>query len=129
MRRPGFDMPPLEQMDCPHKAVMWPKSAVDAYGEVKIGAGVELRVRWEGRRRQSADPNGNPIIIEADVKVLQEVKVGSLMWKGKLDDYASANKPELMEVVGHDPVDDLHGRVTERWVQLTKFRRTPPKGP
>ncbi len=61
------------------KAVLWTFAGYDGHGDVKVSAAVEVDVRWEERRSETLDVNGNSIAVDATAVVGQEISVGSVM--------------------------------------------------
>lgn len=133
-------MPHPETAYRTQKALLWPASGFDAYGQPKVGEPVELLVRWNAKRREATDPQGNSIMLDATVVVDREVAVGGTMWlaadqspgsgtalsqwygtgSGDVDD-------EVMRVAIYSETPDLKGRVARRTVGLQRFRDTLPE--
>jgi hypothetical protein len=119
-------MPAPELNGRHQKAVLWEKVGLDNYGNPTLDASpVEIVVRWEEGRSESIDDNGNPIGVDAQVIVAQEIPVGSIMWRGAL-----ANLPNpptgLKQVISYNETPDIKGRVTFRKVSLVRYSETLP---
>lgn len=117
-------MPALETTELNQKAVLWAADGYDDHGEPKVDAGVEIDCRWENVTREVAGPGGTPIAIEAEVVVDRDVAIGSRMWLGELDDYASTETKLFTAAFEKTP--DLKGRNYRRVVLLSRASDTLP---
>jgi hypothetical protein len=108
------------------KAVLWMYNSDDEYGDPKVDASVEISCRWEKRRSQSVDAEGNAIAVEAEVMVDREIKVDSILWKGEKNDYDASTATDYMQVKVYDEVPDVKNRFVERIVKLAKWGDTLP---
>lgn len=118
-------MPDLESIDRPRKAVLWPATGVDGFGQPTVGAPVELDVMWNGVTREVRDPNGNSVTIDATVHVDRAVAKGSIMWLGALTDVPTP-VVDAMQVWTYNGTEDLKGRLTTHWVLLMRFKGQLP---
>ncbi|MHC4686853.1 MAG: hypothetical protein ACYTEW_21465 [Planctomycetota bacterium] len=118
-------MPTPESSDRKQKAVLWAATGFSDYGRHKVSDPVEIKVRWEERRREFTDANGNTIAVDASVVVDREVAVGSIMWLGKKADLATP-PVNLKEVVGYGAIPDVKGRKIRRTVLLTRYSNELP---
>ncbi len=108
------------------KATLWTKNGDDDYGGAKVNAKVEIKVRWEEKRSEAVDKDGNTIAIDATVVVDQEIAVGSIMWLGALADVADP-PVNLKEVVVYNETPDLKSRgIPRRTVGLVKYSNQLP---
>lgn len=126
-------MPPLETSALHQRAVLWSKVRDDAYGEVVVSADPdEITVRWENRRFEMTEPDGAKVAIEAVVTVAQAVVIGSLLWKGELEDLVGTGGPDyttqgyLMQVHSFEEIPDIKGRAVYRELFLRRYRNTMP---
>lgn len=124
-KRPGpYPMPANRSLH--QKAVLWMYNGDDDYGDPKVDASVEIDCRWEKRRSQSQDAEGNAIAVEAEVVVGREIKVDSILWKGEKNDYDASTATDYMQVKVYDEVPDVRNRYVERIVKLVKWGDTLP---
>lgn len=107
------------------KAVHWPLYGYDGNGEPTVSSPQEITCRWEDVTRQIMGDNGTPIAIDAEVWVDTDVAEGSMMWKGQLIDLPDP-ATDIMEVVGHDEIPDVKGRVSETVLYLKRYRDSLP---
>jgi hypothetical protein len=121
-------MPPFEKMDRRQKALLWPKTGDDGYGNPRLGAVTELLVRWTWKSSVVVSPQGNTIGTDATVVVDQAIPIGSLMWLGGLADLEPGAQPtsNIMEVVTAPTATDLKNRVTRRTVVLRRYGGSLP---
>lgn len=124
-------MPPPETFCRHQKAVLWARTGTDDYGQPIVAAPVEIDVRWDGpTRREVLDAQGNTIAIDAEVSCIQTIKVGSVMWLGKLTDWygtgSAGTEVGLMEVKLYREVPDIKGREIRRTVSLMRLNDTLP---
>lgn len=112
-------MPVMETGNLTQKAVLWAANGFDSYGEPKVDAGVEISVRWEDGRGEVTDAKGNAIAYDATVTVDRRITVGSIMWLGKLADYASTETK--LRVVSFSEVPDVKGQNKWREVLLARL--------
>lgn len=122
-------MPSLEVKDCKQRAVLWAFSGYGDDGQHRFTTPVEIRVRWTDKQSQVVDKDGNNVALDATVVVLQDVAIGSLMWKGKLTDwYSVGSSPPgtgLMIVKITDGATDIKNRATRRTVGLQRYKDKP----
>lgn len=127
-------MPPFETMDRTERALLWETTGgIDQYGQYAydfLAYPVEICVRWNDDRMLSSDAQGNPLTLDAEVIYDREVKVGSLMWKGRLSDLpgtgTAAPEADLMVVETRKRVKDIKGRFTRWSYGLLRFKDTLP---
>lgn len=127
-------MPVLEKMDLNQTAVLWLKLSENQYAQPVVNpVGVEIRVRWNDKRTQRQDKDGNPIFYDATVVVSQDVPVDSILWLGELADIpGSADPPvpesDLFKVSKINTALDLKGRPNHRRreLMLDRFNDTLP---
>lgn len=105
-------MPPPEVTSLIQKAVWFQYDRPDRYGDSIFVPGEEVSVRWEDRKSQAVDSQGNKINIDATVFLKQLVAVNDLLWLGKLKDMP--NQPtNVREVVSIESTPDIKGRFTQ----------------
>lgn len=121
-------MPSPESNDLIHAAVVWAYAKRDRFGNLKLSGAKQIDCRWKQKVRMATGPDGNPVAIEATVRVPEAIRVGSVMWKGELKDWDDALKDDLFEVVFYNEADDLKGRDTARSVDLKRYRANLPAG-
>lgn len=123
-------MPAPEESGRTVDAVLWTAGAPDRYGQPTVNDPIDICVRWNTKRRQAYDANGNLIALDATVVVDIQIPIGSLMWKGCLDDWMTpgtgTSAEEVMEVVTYGETDDIRGRESRRTVGLRKYRGSIP---
>lgn len=86
---------------CCDKTVYWEKIGVDQYGMPTFNSPVEVLCRWEDGVAEVTDAQKQVVVATSTVYVLQEMEVGSLLWKGGLDELTSdqqANPRTIEEV-------------------------------
>lgn len=121
-------MPRPENSSRYQKAVLWAAgvaNGVDDYGEQKVSAAAELDVRWEERRQEALDPNGETIAVDAVAVVDQDIVVGSIMWLGDIDDVATP-PVDLKQVVAFNKIPDVKGGRFRQTVGLIRFSNKLP---
>lgn len=120
-------MPDIETACRNQRAVLWMASAtaVSDDGKRKVAAAVEIKVRWENRREETTDSQGQAVSVTAEVVVDRDVIVGSILWLGALDDIASP-PVNLQKVVAFDKIPDVKGTKYRRTVRLTRHHNTLP---
>ena len=118
-------MPAIERSDRKQRSVLWAATGFDDYGEHKVNDPVEIKVRWEEKRRESVDNDGNTIAVDATVVVGREIAVGSIMWLGKKADLA-VPPVNLKEVVGYGAIPDVKTRNIRRTVLLVRYSNELP---
>ena len=118
-------MPPIETLGRYEKAVLWPLSGQDNFGEVTLATRVEVTVRWDDTQREALDAQGKTIKIDASVLVDRSIAVGSIMWKGELADLP--NPPtNLFQVIGYEETSAINNKFRHREVLLMKYGNTLP---
>ena len=109
--------------------MLWEISSRDELGEPTLDAAIEIKVRWVSKKSEALDPQGNTIAIDATVVTVRNIPIGSIMWKGGLDDLAGTSvtpDDDLMQVVTNNETPDLKARATRRTVGLIRFRDALP---
>lgn len=119
------------------KALLWPKTGTDRYGQPTQGPAQEIEVRWNNNLKSTLDRDGNEIAVDAVAIVAQDITEGSIMWLGhSIWAYAEwfgisgtgsgsgsvGTATELMEVVSFRKVKDLKGRAIKRTVGLARYK-------
>lgn len=117
-------MPAPEVSFLRQKAVLLPATGTDDYGRKSVGTAVEIDCRWINKRSEVLAPNGQTIAVDATVIVKREIPIGSVLWLGRLADWAGTGFGEddgtLMESVSYNETPDLKARVTRRTVGLIR---------
>ena len=106
------------------KAVHWPRSGYNSYGEDKHGDPAEIDCHWDYRQVEVLDANGNNQATDAVVTVGSDVAVGDLLWLGRLRDVSGTET--LLEVVGFDKNVNIKGRQYGRTVYLKRLASEVP---
>jgi hypothetical protein len=119
-------MPRIEDHDLPHKAVYWPFSGADDYGNPSVGDPVEIDCRWVEKRGQTVDSKGNTVAFDASLALDRPVLIGSNLWRGELADFDDAEKDDLMQVNSTAETDDMKGRFTRYECTAKRFRDDLP---
>lgn len=120
-------MPDIESAERHQDAVLWAKSDDDRYGAPKVSAGTALRVRWEEKKSEMLDAQGETVAIDAQVVVDRDVTVGGIMWLGKLSSLGGASPTSnIYQVAAFDKVPDIDGIYFRRTVGLKRFGDNMP---
>jgi hypothetical protein len=124
-------MPPLEEMDRNQDAVLWEVTGrKDRKGRNIITQPVPLKVQWDKVYRIRRNPDGTSTLVQGEVLVDRVIAVGSLMMLGTLDDWGDLGTGStgvagpLMEVVGYRETQDLKGRIAEKIVELSAWKKS-----
>lgn len=103
------------------KAVYWANSGeLDDFGEPTLNAGVEINVRWEEKRGELLNANDDRIATEVNVVVDREIAIGSILWKGLLEDHVTGTSTGYKQVVAYNEIPDIKARNYRRVVTLAK---------
>jgi hypothetical protein len=124
-------MPDVEVSQLNQDAVLWMAIGRDIYGQpVVSNEPRQLKVQWNNVRQEALDAKGNTISIDAIVVTDVDIKVGSVMWLGKIDDLVGTSPAQpvqdAMQVQTFNATLDLKGRATRRTAKLMRFRDTLP---
>lgn len=86
---------------CLEKSVYWEPSGLDNYGMKTYSSPVEVKTRWEVGMQEVKRADGQIEVSTAVVYVLQSMKIGGYIWKGRLEDLTSDQKsnPKTVENV------------------------------
>lgn len=74
-------------------AVWWAVTGQNSSGENLYDAPVEVKCRWEDVAEQFTDAMGQIAISNSRVYVDRAMKVGDILWKGKLAEVVSQMQP------------------------------------
>lgn len=110
-----------------HWAVYWARIGTDRTGQpTTTNVAAEIRCRWDDTVRTVLGPDGNPLAIDATVGGLDRaIPVGSLMWKGRLEDMPGTSQTpaqDVMRVVSYEETPDIRGRNAYREVRLSRTK-------
>lgn len=124
-------MPPLEHMDLTDRAVLWVRVRADRQGFPLVAPQVEIAVRWEEGQIELVDPDGQKMVVDAQIASNRDIVIGSLLWLGSADDlreqFGTAGPGAgLYEVQFAIKGKDLKGRVTRYEFALKRFRDALP---
>lgn len=132
-------MPAFDAISRRQKAVLWPPTQPDQYGQQQMGEPSNIRVRWINKKRLMAGPEGQQILVDATAVVGQEVAPESLMWlatdNSPTSDTAleqwygvgsSGDIAALMEVVAYEDTPDIKARQFRRTVGLVRYKGSLP---
>jgi len=123
-------MPALQTRNRRQKAVYWAANSNDKFGEVKVDAAIEIKVRWEKDHNEVLDPKGASIVTEATVVVDREIIIGSILWLGALADLPAlvADYEDLKQAIVYNETPDIKNiaRKTRRTVKLMKYSNQLP---
>lgn len=130
-------MPDIEVEGLIHTAVVWDAEtgsfAFDAQGRVTVtDAAREIPCRWVERQMQATDQNGDTITLDAQVQVIEEIKPGSVLWKGEISQLPAGATFEqapgpVMLVKTASATDDIRGVETFRQLGCQRYRDTLPE--
>jgi hypothetical protein len=123
-------MPPLESLDRYESALLW-----EATGESNDNGDplvsptpVEIRVRIVYKMRQSVDPNGNVIGVDAMMHANREIAVGSRVWEGSLSEWVGTGSSEpavrVLYVSTDETALDIKGRFRRYQYGMTRHMAT-----
>jgi hypothetical protein len=129
-------MPPPETFERHDYAVYWRATGIDRFGEFTFDDPIEIKVRWELGRKEMQSPSHTPISVDGTVVTTIYMPIGSLLWRGRLDDVPSGTgsglpfedlEDELMSVNGPwQEAEDVKGRFTRRETGLKFYKNTLP---
>lgn len=78
-------------------AVYWPPIGTDDEGEFVYGDPVEIKCRWEDDATDYIDAKSTTEINVTKVYCDRVVKVGGMLWRGRLADLSSQSDPKSNE--------------------------------
>lgn len=126
-------MPPLETSFYNQAAQVWTATITpDNYGQPRVTARREIRVRWEDRKLETSDPQGNTIMVDAVVTTSEDIPVGSWLWLGEEKDWPSNNtlnpltQAPLHSVTFLRRIPDVKSRGFERQLGVMRAGHTLP---
>jgi hypothetical protein len=134
-------MPPPERANLTQYAVLWPLLGHDHHNEPLIGDPVELRIRvllsdgeaagtkFGSHARETEKSVGGSMPMDAMVILEQDVKVGDILWIGRLADWTPVS-PGLLQVGGTRKTFDVRGREVMRVAGVKRYKDAlPPRAP
>ena len=119
-------MPTLETRSLTDYAVLWEVSSPDGYGRSNLVAPIEIKVRWEGSRQESGNPQNTIEAAPVSVFVDRGISIGSILWKGRLRNLPTFPL-DLFEVAGYIAMPDIKGRIIQRTLSLTRYSDSLPE--
>jgi hypothetical protein len=112
--------------------VLWEKTGEDRHGEPTLADKVEIRARFEFKRKDAVGDDGQTIALDATADVDREIEIGSLIAPGDLEDWTDVGTGDvwatghIYRVAIYNEEDDEKGRDPCRWVGLQRFRGDIP---
>lgn len=131
-------MPEPELNDRYQRALIWNKTGEDRYGETLRDDPVEHMVRWEQKRVEMKDEDGNPLVLDGFLHVVTDIPVGSTVWVAPDSTYSALDQwygtgsstaddeKEIMLVETKNYTPDLRNRVVRRTLGMRRYKATLP---
>lgn len=117
-------MPHPGIMNLSQYATVWKRIGTDLNARPIVSSVAEtIRCRWDGSKRNVSGPNGEPIRLDATLFVEAEIRIGSAVTRGTIDDLPGTGQtPErdVYEVVSYEEIPDIRGVHVTRKVGLVK---------
>lgn len=113
-------MPSVETFDCTQDAVYWEALRYDSHGEFVVLSPVEIKVRWNDDISDSKNPEGHRVGRDAVISSLTELVVGSIVWKGSIEDVADP-PTDLYQIDKDVSGLDVKNRRTRYLWNLSRF--------
>lgn len=113
-------------------ALLWTRTGTDSYGQpttvtdpVELSPRTRTGVRWNVKRSEILDAQGNSVSLDAQAMVDREIEIGSYMWLGTLNDWidsgSDSSDQEIHEVKVCDVMRDIKGRAIAHTVGLMRL--------
>ena len=129
-------MPALEDHDLREKALLWRAISDDPFGQKKVGARVEIDVRWLDKQTEMMDPHNNSVLMDGTIIVDQNhvIPIGSLLWYGTEDEWATGTgssettdgHPMIVEVKAVNSTPDFKARNYRRTLGFLRYKGAVP---
>lgn len=124
-------MPAFEEMDLLQYAILWEHTGkYDRHGQPTVNSyPVEIQVDWQVNQREGMDKQGNVITLEGSARVGREIRIGSVMWLGRLADLPASNRvpnDELVQVTSYKESWDIKLQNAAREVTFMRLRDSLP---
>lgn len=87
---------------CQQKAVYWKPDGYDGRGGYTFDKPVEIDCRWNDTREILQDNNGDEIVTNAEVLVLQDVEEKGMLKLGTLDDLNSFEETDPVKTGAYE---------------------------
>ena len=84
---------------CVQTAVYWSDPVENGYGKKIFASPIEIKVRWENKQKVLKSSDGEEVISQAEILLLQDVNEKGLLYLGHIDDLTSTQQvnPETIE--------------------------------
>lgn len=119
-------MPDPTVVNLKQKAVYWPYSSNDRYGQPTIGTATEVDCRWEQTEGEYLDDQNVKRSFQITAHVAVVIEAQSLMWLGKLADLPSPVTSGLYKVVNASNIPDIKGHHPKYTLSLAKYGGSLP---
>ena len=119
-------MPNLSKRQLKQDAVYWAKSGVDARAQATVSAGIAIKVRWELASGETLDANNDRVATIGTVVVDRDIKEGSILWEGNLDDHVSGTSKNYYRVITFSKIPSVKGKNPRRVVTLQRHGDSLP---
>lgn len=119
----------IETMERNDRATLWVANGVNDYSEPTVSEPVEIDVRWESRRGERGDAQGNVVVYDAVVVVDRVIPIQSILRLGTIADYRASDTDDLLlySVVDFSGIPDLKGRNTRRLAYCKRYSNQLPE--
>ncbi len=118
-------MPAQEEAFLFDDAVVWESAGVDRDNEPVVLTPYKIMVRWDTNSSKGIDQTGQLIRYDASLQTQEEYPLGSIFWKGRLEeiDYTDL---DLFRSVSKEETLDIRGIDTDRHYNLLRFNKALP---
>jgi hypothetical protein len=127
-------MPDIEICGLEQDAVLWKFLSYDGHGGPVLDTQLAIKVRWKWQRSEMLSPQNATVSVDATAIVALDVPVDSLMWLGRVEDFAGTAGPldatpsGVCQVKTQSWTPDLKGRTSRRTLGLVRWRGPLPAG-
>lgn len=96
----------------------WEKDGDDPFGKPLFKAPVPLKVRWEDKIVEVVTFDGRTVLAKAYILSADELKVGSIIWKGTIASWGASAYYPLMPTVNQGGFEVIVSNITPGIKQL-----------
>ena len=97
----------IENKVCKQTAVYWGPPEDDGFGGDVFAVGIEIKCRWDDVSEMIMDKQGNQIVSNSKLLVVDELDENGFLFQGTLSELSTDQKSNPMEILKAYPIKKL----------------------
>lgn len=122
----GWAAKMLETICLNQRAVLWPFDSYGPEGELRVGAAVEISVRWSVSIASGQGDTTDSFSKNSTLSVDRTIAVGGVIRLGRKKQLPDP-PDDIYEITGYEEVPDIKGRNFHRSITVRKYAGSLPE--